>query len=178
MKKTFLIIVLLVLIITSACKPKAVPGAEIETVNIPQQLHTCQLSSTWPPEIKQWQKMIEDACQEYNIEPDVIATIIQIGSNGKRNAIGPGGEVGLMQIVACDSEISQYTNWGNGRPTTEELLIPETNIAVGTEILWQKNKTNSILETFFKYGGSEKYLTRAINTYCHFSQNPPQEVCK
>lgn len=48
--------------------------------------------------VEQWRGVATDACAIYGCSPDYILSVMQCESGGDPNAVGPNGELGLMQI--------------------------------------------------------------------------------
>ncbi|HWJ02447.1 MAG TPA: lytic transglycosylase domain-containing protein [Verrucomicrobiae bacterium] len=49
--------------------------------------------------VLRWQREIETAAQKYNLEPALIAAVIEQESGGDPNALSPVGAIGLMQLM-------------------------------------------------------------------------------
>ncbi len=60
----------------------------------------------------------------YNIDPNIVKSVITVESNWQSNNIGQAGEIGLMQIMPGNSFLSQ-----------EELSKPENNLKEGIKLL-------------------------------------------
>lgn len=70
------------------------------------------------------------AAMHSGLDARVVAAVIQAESEWDAGAIGPAGEVGLMQIMPQEAGDAF-----SDRPTTEELLDPEINLRTGCAIL-------------------------------------------
>lgn len=86
------------------------------------------LSSYWGAKILRWETLIVQEANRRSLDPDFVASLIWRESRGEPNAIGPGGSVGLMQIMPKESGFS----W---RPSKEVLLDPGANLFWGTRTL-------------------------------------------
>jgi len=86
------------------------------------------LSSYWSAKILRWETLIVQEANRRSLDPDFVASLIWRESRGDPNAIGPGGSVGLMQIMPKESGFS----W---RPSKEVLLDPAVNLFWGTRTL-------------------------------------------
>lgn len=86
------------------------------------------LSSFWSVKILRWERLIVQEANRRSLDPDFVASLIWRESRGEPSAIGPGGSVGLMQIMPKESGFS----W---RPSKEVLLDPGTNLFWGTRTL-------------------------------------------
>jgi hypothetical protein len=86
------------------------------------------LSSYWSAKILRWETLIVQEANRRSLDPDFVASLVWRESRGEPNAIGPGGSVGLMQIMPKESGFS----W---RPSKEVLLDPSINLFWGTRTL-------------------------------------------
>lgn len=86
------------------------------------------LSSYWSGKILRWETLIVQEANRRSLDPDFVASLVWRESRGDPNAIGPGGSVGLMQIMPKESGFS----W---RPSKEVLLDPAANLFWGTRTL-------------------------------------------
>ncbi|MFN2109609.1 MAG: lytic transglycosylase domain-containing protein [Anaerolineae bacterium] len=86
------------------------------------------LSSYWSAKILRWEPLIVQEANRRSLDPDFVASLVWRESRGDPNAIGPGGSVGLMQIMPKESGFS----W---RPSKEVLLDPGINLFWGTRTL-------------------------------------------
>ncbi len=86
------------------------------------------LSSYWSAKILRWETLIVQEANRRSLDPDFVASLVWRESRGDPNAIGPGGSVGLMQIMPKESGFS----W---RPSKEVLLDPGMNLFWGTRTL-------------------------------------------
>ena len=93
---------------------------------------TVMLALTSPQEqmIKEMTPVIEKHAHAHNLEPELVAAVIQVESSWYPKAVSEAGACGLMQVIP---------KW-NPKPdgslyTCEELKEPEINIEVGTKAL-------------------------------------------
>lgn len=87
-----------------------------------------RLSPYWGPRIRQWTSLILQEAERRDLDPDFLASLVWMESRGDAQAIGPVGAAGLMQVMPKEAGF----NW---RPTTAELLDPETNLYWGARTL-------------------------------------------
>ena len=66
--------------------------------------------------------------REQRVEPALIAAVMTVESNGRADAVGSSGEIGLMQILPSTAV------WF-GKITAQELRDPATNIQFGAAYL-------------------------------------------
>lgn len=86
------------------------------------------LSSYWDKSITQWETEIAMASREYRLDPDLIAAVMTVESNGIPYGVSYAGAVGLMGIMPYGSQFLY-------RPSLNELKDPMTNIRWGCSIL-------------------------------------------
>ena len=86
------------------------------------------LSSYWSLKIRRWESLIVQEANRRSLDPDFVASLVWQESRGDPNAKGPGGSVGLMQIMPKEAGFS----W---RPSEEVLLDPAANLFWGTRTL-------------------------------------------
>ncbi|WP_282432807.1 lytic transglycosylase domain-containing protein [Desulfitobacterium metallireducens] len=55
--------------------------------------------------VLRWQKEIETAAEKYDIEPALIAAVIEQESGGEPEALSPVGAIGLMQLMPSTAEL-------------------------------------------------------------------------
>ena len=76
--------------------------------------------------------VIEDAADDYKVDPKLIAAIIQVESSFNPEAVSPSNAIGLMQLKASTGGCDAYRYKGKrGCPDDDDLLDPETNIDLG-----------------------------------------------
>lgn len=118
-----IVFVLALLLGVLANHANALPMASVFT---PQG--SALLSPYWHAQIQSWGAMIVKEAERRSLDPDLVAAVMWLESRGDATAIGPGGSVGLMQIMPKEAGFS----W---RPTQQELLDPATNLFWGSRIL-------------------------------------------
>ncbi|MBN1562604.1 MAG: lytic transglycosylase domain-containing protein [Anaerolineae bacterium] len=84
-----------------------------------------RLAKFYRPEVLYWRDEILGWAQEYSVNPNVIAIVIQIESCGGPSAISSAGATGLMQVMPFHFE--------NG----ENLLNPDTNVQRGMTVFYE-----------------------------------------
>lgn len=131
----------------------------------------CAVSDRFPGSVLQWCELITKYANKRGISPDLIAALILQESGGDPGAISSSGAVGLMQVMPSDGRAASFLCAGGpcftGRPSTQELLDPEANIAFGTKLLAGLFSRNGDLREALKsygpmdmgYGYADKVLT-------------------
>jgi len=118
---------------------------------------TGSLSKAYPESVLQWEEIILENAQQYQLDPNFIAAVILQESGGNAEAYSSSGAVGLMQVMPrngiaqtflCDEQPC-FRN----RPSMQELFDPAYNIAYGTQLLAGLiDKYGSQQEALYHYG--------------------------
>jgi soluble lytic murein transglycosylase-like protein len=113
----------LVMIVVRVLSPSA---ARPEPANLPE------LSSVFTPEVRHWSPLIYAWAGAYNVDPNLIATLIQIESCGDPQAVSRSGAQGLFQVMpfhfkAGEDMLEVLTNGQRGM----EYLASGLQIAAG-----------------------------------------------
>lgn len=111
---------------TAADAPNMRPGDQLS--DEPQILEGRVLSPYWEPSIQRWSSYVGALSDAYGFHPDFIAAVIRHESHGENTAISYMGAVGLMGVMPAGPGLE-------GRPSTDELLTPATNLRWGMLIL-------------------------------------------
>jgi soluble lytic murein transglycosylase-like protein len=65
------------------------------------------ISPVFSPEVQQWRPAIERWAAEYQLDPDIVATIMQIESCGDPGALSHAGATGLFQVMPYHFETGE-----------------------------------------------------------------------
>ena len=84
---------------------------------------TGNIAPLFTPEVDHWQADIFRWARASSVDPNLLATVIQIESCGDPNAVSSAGALGLMQVMPF--------HFAEG----ENPLDPETNVARGVGVL-------------------------------------------
>jgi soluble lytic murein transglycosylase-like protein len=86
----------------------------------------------WLPEsVKRWSPEIEKAARAHDLDPELLAIVTMIESNGDAAALSPGGAVGLVQVMPkTAAKIAAAKGEAPG-----DLRDPAANLAVGATYL-------------------------------------------
>ena len=123
------------------------------------KISDCALSPDYSPELLQWCALIEQHAAKLGLEPALLAALIWEESGGDPNAISHQGAVGLMQVMPNDGLAASF-QCVNGpcfaeRPSTQQLLDPDFNLAYGSQLLASLIRRNNDLRDALKaYGPS------------------------
>lgn len=111
-----------------------------KTIN--QEISTGQIASFFTPEIQYWESDILAWAKEYNLDPNLIATVMQIESCGDPFAESPAGAIGLFQVMPYHFSDSEFP------------FDPQTNANRGLGYLVKSYNThNSIRLALAGYNG-------------------------
>jgi len=118
---------------------------------------TCNLPSSYPPEIQQWCHFIETAALDAGLPGSLIAAVMLQESGGDPSSYSSSGAVGLMQVMPRDGIAADFMCINGpcftSRPTIDELMEPAFNIHYGSQMLADLyNKHGSFREALFRYG--------------------------
>lgn len=112
-----------------------VEGATAQGANYSE----CQVSSLFPEKVTRWCGLITFYAQKHGLNPDLVAALIWLESGGDEKAYSRSGAVGLMQVMPRDGLAASFMCINgpcfSDRPSSEELMNPEFNIAYGTRML-------------------------------------------
>jgi hypothetical protein len=101
----------------SAGPPPTDVAAEAPTVREPEP--AAVISPVFTPEVQHWAPKIAEWSSLYNLDPDIIATIMQIESCGDPGAASHAGAQGLFQVMPFHFDPG------------EDMLDPDTNARRG-----------------------------------------------
>jgi hypothetical protein len=117
----------------------------------------CSLSAHYPPEIRQWCHLIENAASETGLPANLIAAVMLQESGGDPLIYSSSGAVGLMQVMPRDGLAAEFMCINGpcfaSRPTIEELQDPAFNVNYGSRMLADLYaKQGTYREALFRYG--------------------------
>lgn len=78
-----------------------------------------------------YQEIITQQADSLDVDPSLIAAIINVESHWRADAISPKGARGLMQLMPATADWAAEKT-GNAGITSSQLLQPELNIKLGT----------------------------------------------
>lgn len=98
---------------------------------------------------------VREAGKKYDIEPEIIASIIVVESSVRPHVISRGGDYGLMQV--------RYKVHKDKVKTANDLLDPKTNIFIGTRIFKQYYEQKKTLRgALIRYSGGNKKMAAKV----------------
>jgi soluble lytic murein transglycosylase-like protein len=99
----------------------------------------CQENLQIPQAVRQWCDPIEKVADIHQLDPVLLAALIQIESAGRPDAVSTSGAVGLMQVMPRDGLASQFQCINGpcfaGRPDMAALFDPVFNLEYGSAYL-------------------------------------------
>lgn len=133
----------------------------------------CSLGANISASVVQWCDLIEKYAREHGLEPQLIAAVMQIESQGDPQAYSHSGAAGLLQVMPSDG-LSASFMCANGpcfanRPTTQQLFDPEFNLNYGAGMLsGLLQKYNDLREALRAYGPMDvgySYADQVLSVY-------------
>ncbi len=149
----------------SEVKSAAAAGNDGPTLGDDAQI----LSPIWNAPIRQWSMEIDKEARANGLDPDFIAAVMHVESNGDQIVVSRAGAVGLMGVMPSGPGLE----W---RPQPETLLDPEINLNWGVAILSEiiRQSGGDIAAALAAYSGGwdqvestvpQKYASRVLNEY-------------
>lgn len=83
------------------------------------------LASFFAPEVLRWREDIREWAKTYDVNPNVVAIVIQIESCGDPLAVSSAGALGLMQVMPF--------HFSNG----ENMIDPDVNVRRGITVFYE-----------------------------------------
>ncbi len=131
----------------------------------------CDVSQEFPGKVLRWCNMITRYAHKHDLDPDLVAAVILVESNGRPGAKSRSGAIGLMQVMPRDGKAAKFM-CPNGpcfakRPPISKLLDPEFNISYGTWMLAGLIRRNGLRDGLRAYGPKDygyKYADLVIKT--------------
>jgi len=100
-------------------------------------------------------EFVREAGKKFDIEPEIIASIIVVESSVRPYAISRGGDYGLMQI--------RYKVHKDKVKSANHLLDPKTNIFIGTKIFKQYyEQKRDLRKALIRYSGGNKKMAAKV----------------
>ena len=111
-----------------------------------------------------YQNLIIETSLKYNLDPKVVASLINVESSYETNAKSNKNAIGLMQIkLATASYIAALNN--EVSPTEKDLYLPEINIKFGCMYLQYLNKKfKDIYTSLAAYNAGETRVRNWLNS--------------
>ena len=127
----------------------------VETASLPKDtsgLSSKQLAPLFSPEVLAWEEEILNWSEKYQLDPNLIATVMQIESCGYSRAKSSAGAMGLFQVMPY--------HFKEG----EDPYQPGTNARRGLSYLRQS----------LEFGGSTRLALAGYNGGINGAQNPEE----
>lgn len=118
------------------------------------------IDDTFTDEVKYWQSKIWQWAQEYSIDPNIIATIMQIESCGDPNAVSYAGAQGLFQVMPFHFDAG------------EDMQDPDTNMARSALFMNQMidMADGDVYLAFAAYNGGPSIFNKAYGNWANETQ--------
>lgn len=122
---------------------------------------------------KRYKSIVEQACSLYNVDPNLIYSIIKQESNFNPRAVSNSGAKGLMQIMdkTADEVVKNIKSIDNNN---YNIFDPTTNIYIGTKYFayltnyFEGNYYIAIVAYNAGLGNVEKWLEKPYNKYSNY----------
>ncbi len=86
------------------------------------------------PNLKKYEKILNDAANEFNLDPALLTAVMAAESGFNPNAVSPKGAIGLMQVMPATAE--RFGLQADRKKTVvQKLSDPKTNIRLGARYL-------------------------------------------
>ena len=134
------------------------------------------LSRVYPESVLQWENLIAESAERYQLDPNFIAAVILQESGGNAEAYSVSGAVGLMQVMPSDGIAASFLCNGQpcfrSRPSMQELFDPTFNIDYGARMLSGLiEKYGSQQEALYHYGPIDvgyRYADTVLSIYTSY----------
>ncbi len=131
------------------------------------------LSRAYPESVLQWEGLIAESAERYQLDPNFIAAVILQESGGNAEAYSVSGAVGLMQVMPSDGIAESFLcddlPCFRSRPSMQELFDPAFNINYGSRMLAGLiEKYGSQQEALYHYGPIDvdyRYADAVLSIY-------------
>jgi soluble lytic murein transglycosylase-like protein len=121
-----------------ACASSANPDASTALTQA-QTTAPDALGIPWlPGTVKRWSPQIMQAANRHGIDPELLAIILMMESNGDPDAVSPSGSIGLVQV---QPDTAKRIDEERGTPGGGSLRDPATNLDYGAYYLSEQLKT-------------------------------------
>ncbi len=119
-----------------------------------------ELSPVFSQEVRQWQPQILAWAGQHQLDPDIVATIMQIESCGDPEAVSSAGAQGLFQVMPFHFEAG------------DQMRDPDTNAGKGLAYYaWQLQQTEGdIFLAFAGYNGGTAAVLSGWDGWAHETQ--------
>lgn len=118
------------------------------------------LSPVFSAQIKHWEPQILAWAAQYSLDPDIVATIMQIESCGDPNAVSRSGAQGLFQVMPFHFA------------TGEDMQNPDTNAMRGLNFYTEqlRHTSGDIFLSFAGYNGGYAASNSSWDNWAHETQ--------
>lgn len=113
------------------------------------------IASTFTPEVQRWSGKIEEWSEEYGLEPNLMATVMQIESCGHPTVRSPSGAQGLFQVMPFHFA------------SNETMTDPNTNAMRGAGVMQEclRRSNGGIRDALACYNGGPSQIGRPTDQW-------------
>lgn len=132
-------------------------GGENEETPLHEKEKNGRIAPAFTKSVQYWNDSIQRWAATAGLDPDLVATVMQIESGGNPDAISPSGALGLFQVMPLNFP-------ENVRNNNERMLNSELNAEVATKMLKKLlEKTNDVKLALAAYNGGNVVLENPDN---------------
>src|SRR3989344_2390492 len=127
---------------------------------------TANSFNTYLDKIKTYDEIIKKNAQRFNVDEDLIRSVIWYESNGDSTARSSSNAIGLMQLLQSTARgVAKSLNYKSPEQLTiEEIEKPEINIELGTKYLADRIKEHGAVDLgLASYNGGDGLFTGTKN---------------
>lgn len=121
------------------------------------------------PNLKKYEKLLNDAANEFNLDPALLKAVMAAESGFNPNAVSPKGAIGLMQVMPATAERFGLQA-DRKKSVAQKLTDPKTNIRIGARYLrvlrnLYPNQQHLVLASYNAGEGAVQKYNNAIPPY-------------
>jgi hypothetical protein len=141
-------------------------AAQSSSVALVRTAADFRLSTNVPAAIRRWEPLIARAARKYDLDPNLIAALMQTESGGNPNAVSPMNAIGLLQVLNGPSDPEANIDEGAAMLAGHIKRFGSLNLALAAY--------NAGPNAVVRYGGippydeTYKHVTRTLASYAAF----------
>lgn len=121
------------------------------------------------PNLKKYEKLLNDAANEFNLDPALLKAVMAAESGFNPNAVSPKGAIGLMQLMPATAERFGLQA-DRKKSIAQKLTDPKINIRIGARYLrvlrdMYPNQQHLVLASYNAGEGAVQKYNNAIPPY-------------
>ncbi len=121
------------------------------------------------PNLKKYEKLLNDAANEFNLDPALLKAVMAAESGFNPNAVSPKGAIGLMQLMPATAERFGLQA-DRKKSIAQKLTDPKTNIRIAARYLrvlrdMYPNQQHLVLASYNAGEGAIQKYNNAVPPY-------------